>query len=149
MNTKKRILVAPLNWGLGHAARCIPIINALIKNVFEPIIASDGNALTILEKEFPDLKCLELPSYKISYPKKASQFKLKMLKDSPRILQTIKEEKKVTAKIIETHHIVGIISDNRFGVRNKHIPSVFITHQLNVLSGSTSWISSKLNQRFI
>ena len=69
MNYKKRILVAPLNWGLGHATRCIPVINALIKNNFEPIIASDGAPLDLLKKEFLDLICLELPSYKISYSK--------------------------------------------------------------------------------
>ncbi len=149
MNYKKRILVAPLNWGLGHATRCIPIINALIENDFEPILASDGDALAILEKEFPKLTCLELPSYGITYSKKASHFKLKILKDSPSIIKAIKKEKKVTTKIIEDHDIIGIISDNRIGVRNKEIPSVFMTHQLNVLSGSTSWLSSKLHQRML
>ena len=62
---KKRILVAPLNWGLGHATRCIPIINALITNGYEPVIASDGVALTLLKKEFPNLKHLELPAYNV------------------------------------------------------------------------------------
>ncbi len=149
MNSKKRILVAPLNWGLGHATRSIPIINALIENGFEPIIASDGPPLELLKKEFPKLICLELPSYNISYPKKASRFKLKILKDSPIILKAIKKEKKEIEKIIDEYDISGIISDNRFGVKSKKIPSVFITHQLNVLSGNTSWISSKLHQRFI
>jgi hypothetical protein len=48
MNIKteaKTILIAPLNWGLGHATRCIPIIRALLKNNYIPIIASDGIAL--------------------------------------------------------------------------------------------------------
>jgi len=59
---KKRILVAPLNWGLGHATRCIPIIHALIAADFVPVIASDGAALALLRKEFPNLSSLELPS---------------------------------------------------------------------------------------
>ena len=149
MNSKKRILVAPLNWGLGHATRCIPIINALIENDFEPIIASDGASLELLRKEFLNLTCLELPSYKISYPKKANNFKLKMLKDSPIILKAIKKEKQEVEKIISEYGVLGIVSDNRYGVRKYGIPSVFITHQLNVLSGNTSWLSSKLHQRFI
>ena len=74
MISKKRILVAPLNWGLGHATRCIPIIDALISHDFEPIIASDGNALELLKKEFPNLRFLELPSYNITYSKKANGF---------------------------------------------------------------------------
>jgi uncharacterized protein (TIGR00661 family) len=146
---KKRIIVAPLNWGLGHATRCIPIINALIKQNFEPIIASDGDALGLLKKEYPKLKAFELPSYNITYPKKATRFKLKLLKDSPHLLKTIKKEKKTIDALVEEEHISGIISDNRFGVRHKHIPSVFITHQLRVLSGSTTWLSSKLHQNII
>ncbi|GAQ48197.1 glycosyl transferase [Flavobacterium psychrophilum] len=66
----KNILVAPLNWGLGHATRCIPIIRALETEGFSPILASDGVALEILRKEFPQLPSIELPSYHIEYPKK-------------------------------------------------------------------------------
>ncbi|WP_417859888.1 glycosyltransferase [Winogradskyella sediminis] len=149
MNAKKRILVAPLNWGLGHATRCIPIINALLANGFEPIIASDGIALELLKKEFPKLSAFELPSYNITYSKKANGFKIKLIKDSPHLLKTIKREKKVVETFVETEAIDGIISDNRFGVRHKAITSVFITHQLRVLSGNTTWLSSKLHQKII
>lgn len=146
---KKRILVAPLNWGLGHATRCIPIIKALLIHNFEPIIASDGMALELLKKEFPNLKAFELPSYNITYPKNAKNFKIKLLKDAPHFFKTIKREKKVTKTLVETLTISGIISDNRFGVRHKTVNSVFITHQLRVLSGSTTWLSSKLHQNII
>ncbi|MUU78613.1 glycosyltransferase [Winogradskyella sp. HL2-2] len=148
-NTRKRILVAPLNWGLGHATRCIPIINALIEHNFEPVIASDGVALQLLKKEFPNLTAFELPSYNITYSKKAKGFKTKLIKDSPHLLKTIKKEKKAVFKLIVNEGISGIISDNRFGVRHKSIPSVFITHQLRVLSGSTTWFSSKMHQKII
>ena len=149
MNSKKRILVAPLHWGLGHATRCIPIINALIEHGFEPIIASDGVALDLLKKEFPKLICLELPSYNIEYSKKGQSLKLKLFKNIPKILKAIKAEKRVTQTIIKKYKIDGIISDNRFGVYNSKVPSVYITHQLNVLSGNTTWISTKLHQHII
>lgn len=51
--------------------------------------------------------------------------------------------------MIKTEGLSGIISDNRFGVRNRAIPSVFVTHQLRVLSGNTTWLSSKLHQKII
>lgn len=146
---QKKILVAPLNWGLGHATRCIPIINALLTHHFEPILASDGVALELLKKEYPTLKALELPSYNITYSKKASGFKLKLIKDTPHVLKTIAKEKKLTEKIIASENIAGIISDNRFGVRHKDVPSVFITHQIKVLSGNTTRLSSKLHQNII
>ncbi len=146
---KKRILIAPLNWGLGHATRCIPIINALIICGFEPILASDGNALLLLQKEFPNLSSVELPSYNITYAKSGKLFKLKLLKDSPKLINAIKAEKKVLTEIIENNNISGVISDNRLGIYSKNIPSVFITHQLNVLSGNTTWLSTKMHQKFI
>ncbi len=144
----KNILVAPLNWGLGHATRCIPIIKSLEENGFTPILASDGMALEMLRKEFPHLKALELPSYEIKYSKKGSNFKWKMLKNTPSIIEAVLEEKKIVKKWINEYSICGIISDNRLGVFSKKVPSVFITHQLNVLTGNTSWLTSKIH-RFI
>ena len=146
---KPRILVAPLNWGLGHATRCMPIIEALITNHFEPVIASDGLALALLRKEYPELLSFELPSYNITYSKKGKHFKFKLLKQSPKLVRAIKAEKKAIKKIVAAHKICGIISDNRLGVYSKKVPSVFITHQLNVLSGNTTWLSSKINEKFI
>lgn len=146
---KKRILVAPLNWGLGHATRCIPIINELIRQNFEPVIASDGAALRLLKKEFPLLECHVLPEYNISYSKKEVFFKWKLLLQTPKIIAAIKKEKEATRKLVSSQNISGIISDNRWGVRSKKIPSVFISHQLKVLSGSSTFISSKIQQKMI
>lgn len=148
MSTKK-ILVAPLNWGLGHATRCIPIIKALQLEGFEPIVASDGVALTLLQKEFPTLTFLTLPSYEISYAKKGVFFKWKLLFDSPKMLKAIKKERKLVKKWVKEYGLSGIISDNRLGVFSKKIPSVFITHQLNVITGNTTWLSSKIHQYII
>lgn len=145
----KTILIAPLNWGLGHATRCIPIIKALQEYNFTPIIASDGTALELLKKEFPYLKILELPSYHIEYAKNGKNFRWKLLKNLPRMIAAIYQEKKMVKKWIQKYEIEGIISDNRLGVYNSSIPSVFITHQLNVITGSTTWITSKLHQYFI
>ena len=146
---KKNILVAPLNWGLGHATRCIPIIRALIAANFNPIIASDGYALEMLKKEFPALKTLELPSYEIEYAKNGKNFKWKMLFNSPKMISAILKEKKIVRKWVAEYQLSGIISDNRLGVRSKKVPAVFITHQLHVLSGNTSWFTTKVHLKII
>ncbi len=148
-NTSKKILVAPLNWGLGHATRCIPIIKALETHNLTPVIASDGVALDLLRKEFPHIQSIELPSYNIEYPKNGQFFKLKLLANSPKMIDAILEEKKLVKKICKEYTIEGIISDNRLGVRYKKVPSVFITHQLNVMTGNTTWLTSKMHQYII
>ncbi len=146
---KKRILIAPLNWGLGHATRCIPIINALIAEGFEPILASDGGALNLLKAEFPALESHVLPSYNVKYSSSAFFFRSKLLLQIPHILKTISAEKKLTDRLINDMNISGIISDNRWGVRSRDVPSVFITHQVNVLSGFTTIISSSIHRKYI
>ena len=150
MNSAKRnILIAPLNWGLGHATRCIPVINALIENNFNPIIASDGMALQLLKKEFPLLTHLELPPYDIRYPKNGASFKWKLLRSLPQIILASRKENKLVKQWVKTYNLQGIISDNRFGVYHQTVPSVYITHQLKVLSGKTTEISTDLHHYVI
>ncbi len=146
---KKTILVAPLNWGLGHATRCIPIINGLLKNGFNVLLGGDGASLELLKKEFSQLAFIVLPSYSITYPTDGKQFKKQMLLKLPSIYRAAKREQKIIKKLVASKKIDGIISDNRLGVRNKDITSVYITHQINVLSGSTSTISSSMHQKYI
>ena len=67
MIEKKNILVAPLNWGLGHATRCIPIIKKLIANDYNVIIASSGRSLELLMIEFPKSDFIKITDYNIKY----------------------------------------------------------------------------------
>ena len=148
-SNKKTILIAPLNWGLGHATRCIPIIKALLENNYTPIIASDGIALMLLKKEFPNLQALELPSYEIEYAKNGGNLKWKLFTNSLKTIKAIQQEKKIITTWIEKYNLSGIISDNRLGVFCNKVPSIYITHQLNVLSGNTTWLTSKIHQNSI
>ena len=114
---EKKVIVAPLHWGLGHASRCVPIINSLLENNFTPVIASDGEALQFLKQEFPRLESVELPSYKIAYHR---NIKLKILFQLPTILNSVYKEKRIIHDfILKNKEVVGLISDNRFGVRSR------------------------------
>lgn len=148
---KKRILVAPLNWGLGHATRCIPIINDLQKQGVEVIIASDGRSSLLLKKEFPNLVHLDLPSYNINY--QGGNLIFSMAIQLPKIFSAINKEHLELENIISEHKIDAVISDNRYGMWNKKTPSIFITHQLFIhLPKPISFLSpivNYLNHRFI
>lgn len=146
LNLEANVLVGVLNWGLGHATRSISIIKQLQEIGINPIIASDGEALILLQKVFPELKFYTLPSYNITYTKNPFWFGLKMLQQTPHILKTIKEEKRRISKIAEDENITTIISDNRFGVRNESTKNIFITHQLRIISGLGGWLTSKWNK---
>ncbi|MCA0932926.1 glycosyltransferase [Lutimonas saemankumensis] len=145
----KKILVAPLNWGLGHAVRCIPIIRALKNEGFVPILAGDGDSLSYLKQVFPNLKSYELPSTSVNYTSKGNLLKFKLLQQAPLLFKRVLKERKSVREIHSIEHLSGIISDNRFGLRLKGVPSIYITHQLRVLSGSSSRLTTKLHQNII
>jgi len=124
-------LICPLNWGLGHASRDIPIINEFIKNQFEVIIASEKLPLQLLKSEFPDLHYEIFPSIDISYSK-GKFLILKMIISLPRLILCLYKEHKYLKTLINKLNIDIVLSDNRFGLWNKKIYSVFITHQVMV-----------------
>jgi hypothetical protein len=148
VKTKKRILVAPLDWGIGHATRCIPIINALISHNFEVIIAADSRPMHLLITEFPELEAIRLPGYNIKYPTYLPM-SLSMLLQSPKILLGIKKEKIALEEIIKDYNIDGVISDNRFGLSTKKVPCAFITHQLQIQSPYFTAAIQQFNYNYI
>lgn len=143
-----RILIAPLDWGLGHATRCIPIIRYLLERKCEVVIAADGRPLLLLQKEFPLLEFVVMPGYNISYPKNGSMV-LKMASQIPKILSGIKREHQQLKKIVNEKKIDAVISDNRFGLWSSEVPCAFITHQLMIKSPFGENLIHKLNKNYI
>ncbi|WP_456421009.1 glycosyltransferase [Lutibacter sp.] len=105
--------------------------------------------MLLLQKEFPSLKSYALPSYNIKYTNKGKNLRTKLFLNIPSVISAVKKERKTVNLLIEKEGLVGIISDNRFGVVSKKIPSVYITHQLRVLSGLTTFFTSKIHQKII
>ncbi|MDO9549247.1 MAG: glycosyltransferase [Candidatus Marinimicrobia bacterium] len=126
---KTRILVAVLNWGLGHASRSIPIIKAL-KKQNTVVLASTGRSLTLLRDEFPDCEAIDFPDYNVRYSRNSSMFFVYLLVQIPRILARLFIEHYRTEHLVEKHDIDLIFSDNRYGVYSRNAPSYLMTHQL-------------------
>lgn len=127
----KNILICPLNWGLGHATRCVPIIRALSDQGHKVIIAADKGPLAFLIKEFPDKEFIELPGFEPVYSKSNTQV-FKMMASYPKAVRAFKKDHKAVESIVKSHNINVVISDNRFGCWSDDVHSVFITHQLHI-----------------
>jgi UDP:flavonoid glycosyltransferase YjiC (YdhE family) len=125
------VIVAPLHWGLGHATRCIPIIYWLKSICKKVIIASDGPALDVLRKEFPELTYYELPSYHIRY--KYSSIFWNIVFGLPQILIAMYQERNAAERIAKEDHATIILSDNRLGFRSHSCTNIYLTHQVNIL----------------
>ena len=126
-----RVLVAPLNWGLGHATRCVPIIKGLLADGHKVVIAADGYPLRFLRREFPHLEWVEFEGLKVEYSDSESQVGA-MLRQLPSFLRGIWHEHKELKRIVEAYDIDVVVSDNRFGLWCRDAYSVYMTHQLMV-----------------
>ena len=146
------VLVAPLNWGLGHATRCIPLIRELLSKGCKVIVASDGASHALLVEEFPEVTHISSPHTEIRYSKSPRWFGWAMIKLLPRFWLQIKREQRWIRSIVAAYQIEAIISDNRYGMAHPAIPSVLITHQLGIQTGYGKqvdrWIQ-KVLYRFI
>ena len=149
---KLRILVVPLDWGLGHATRCIPIIRQLLRAGCEPILAAEGPQEVILSTEFPGLTILPLSGYRVKYSRSRWTMAWSMIIQSGKILRAIRHERKWLEKVVTENSIDAIISDNRFGLSHTTAPTVFITHQLKIRTPFGGWserVLQKRNYQFI
>ena len=95
-----RILVAPLDWGLGHATRCIPIIQELLALGCDVWLAGEGAQEQLLKAEFPKLSFLELPGYRIRYAKTAQGLIWKMIQQGPKMRRAILYEHQWLKKMV-------------------------------------------------
>ena len=135
-----KILLAPLDWGLGHATRCIPIIKELLINQYEVCVAATGDQKALLKEEFPFLSFVELPGYRIKYDKNRAFTLLKLIASIPKILIRVKEENRWLRQFREKEGVDMVISDNRYGLWHTDLYCILITHQLNIQSGMGDWV---------
>ncbi|MGZ8523126.1 MAG: glycosyltransferase [Chitinophagaceae bacterium] len=148
----RNVLVAPLDWGLGHATRCIPVIYELLKQDYNVWLAGEGAQETLLKQEFPKLPFLPLRGYRVKYGGSPAGLLWSVFFQLPRIFKTIRDENNWLKKTVEKYRFDIIISDNRFGLYHSSVPSIFITHQLRIKTSFGKWSEfflQRLNYRFI
>lgn len=143
----KTIFISALDWGLGHATRCVPLIKQLMADNVVVLGVTKSTSL-IFDEEFPELQKVEVIPYDIKYSK-ALPVSVKLVVDAPRIFNVIKQERKQLEQIIKDCKIDVVISDNRFGMSSKNVESIYITHQLNIQAGLFSGIATKIHHYFI
>ena len=153
MSNKQRILVVPLDWGLGHATRCIPIIRRLLDEGHTVLLAGNGRSKELLKRTFPQLQFVpDPPDYAVTYPKSGS-FAWHLLKQVPKILDSIRKEGEWVREICTEYKIDKVISDNRYGLSAAQCATVIITHQTSprvpwFLKLNSDYFFRKWNERF-
>ncbi|MFM2206530.1 MAG: hypothetical protein RL213_505 [Bacteroidota bacterium] len=124
-----RILVAPLDWGLGHAARCIPLIRRWKDQGHRVTLAASGSTAALLRLHFPDLEMLHLRGYGIRYSR-IFPASTAILFQLPRFFLSIGREHRWLKKLLRNRRFDAVVSDNRYGLWSGKCQSIILTHQL-------------------
>jgi uncharacterized protein (TIGR00661 family) len=153
--SKPVILIAPLDWGLGHATRCIPIIHRLLAHNCTVLIAAEGKIRSLLADEFPNIIFLPLQGYNIHYSRKKWMLPIVLLTQIPKIMAAVKKENRWLQQVVNENKIDAVISDNRYGLYQDSVPSIILTHQLRIQSGKgqrwddlLQWLHYRFINRF-
>ena len=143
----KTILVAPLDWGLGHSSRCVPLIKQLsLRNTV--ILGVTTATSEFLNSYFPELEKTDLPAYKITYNKNTPQW-LTILAQLPRIAKVIRDEHRVTLSLVQQKGINIIVSDNRYGVYDSSVTSILLCHQVDLQLPLFSRLVNRMHRRLM
>ncbi|HLN55023.1 MAG TPA: glycosyltransferase [Bacteroidales bacterium] len=131
MEPAKNILICPLEWGLGHAARMIPLATRLMNRNCRVFIGAGEKHIALIRAELPGLTFIRFPGFSPSYSKYLPQYFAMLLK-SPVLLFHIIREHRLLNRILKENKIDIVISDNRFGLWNSNVTCVYVTHILRI-----------------
>lgn len=148
LTKSKTILVCPLDWGLGHATRMVPIIDLLLKKGASVIIGADNRPLAYLRLRFPGCEFVKFPGYQPKYPETGSMA-LAMLKAFPEMRKEAKIANRLLQELIVERNIDVVISDNRYELSTPKAYSVFVTHQLSIKTPGVATLAKPVIQQTI
>lgn len=135
-------MIAPLDWGIGHAARCVPVVRAFLDENAQVLIAACGGGEKLLRENFPELVFLPTQSYDISYSAGGNMAGV-MILQVPKIISRIWKEHIWIKNIVKQYKIDVVVSDNRYGLFCTDAKTIFLTHQLQI-KAPFRWIESTL-----
>ncbi len=141
----QRVLIAPLHWGLGHATRCVPLIERELQAGHEVIVSANGAPRAFLEPRFPGLRFVDIPFMTITYPADGNMVRHFFWR-GPKLLKSIWNEHRWLQRWVRKEKIDRVISDSRFGLWTRHCHCVFVTHQLEIRSPQFQGLINRLNR---
>lgn len=132
---QRRILVCPLDWGMGHTTRCVPLIRHIRESGHTAVFAGNYWQRDYITETFGNIETIDREGYEVYYSKHRYGFMFSLFSQLPRLLKTIKEEHTWIQQVVDNHNIDGIISDNRYGLYHTSTPTIFMTHQVLAQTG--------------
>ena len=143
-----KVLFAVCSWGLGHATRDLPFIRRILQSGYQITLVGSGRSLQLLKDELGNqCKYLDIPDYSSAYSKKNFSV-TKLVGYFPLYVNEITQEHLKIKELVEQEGYDRIISDNRFGVYARDVPSYFLSHQLRFISPGRVKLFERITEGF-
>ena len=144
----KRILISPLNWGWGHVARCVPLIHQLKEQGNVLFVACSSEQRGIFEEYLEEVRYIDHAGYPFKFRGKGA-FALDMYRSRKALKKRLFEEVKQVEQYVRDHSIDLVLSDHRYGFHSSVVPSIFITHQINLPLPRWLFVIQNMHERFM
>lgn len=127
----KRILISPLNWGMGHVSRCIGLIDQLLSQENKIVIACSGVQKKVFLEYFPNVEYINHEGYPFKFGGKG-HFSWDIISRFSLLSKRLRAERREVKRYVNEFNIDLVLADHRYGFRARNIKSIFITHQFNL-----------------
>jgi predicted glycosyltransferase len=144
----KKILLSSLNWGMGHLARCIGLINELLERKNKITFAGNTQQINVIHTYFPDIRCIKMEGYPFDFDENKS-FAKSIWKKKWALFQFVNTEQKFVNNLLKHEQFDLLISDHRYGFRSSKCISIFITHQYNLPLNGFQFLFSIIHRYWI
>jgi hypothetical protein len=129
----RRVLYGVYHWGLGHATRSLGLIRALLaRGDAVTIVIAPGAGMRLLQSELGDacefFPFADTPAPFSRYP---ALFYLRMTAAMPRVLAGFRREHRLAERLVAERHFDCVVSDSRFGLWSRAVPSHCILHSVH------------------
>lgn len=152
MFKNQRILICPLNWGIGHTTRMVAYAKQLEKNGNTIIVAGDDDVLDIFKEELSHVERVLLKDVHVRYSKSNKTVR-KLVLHSPVFMCSLFMQHLALNRLLKKLQVDVVISDNRPSLWSRKVKSYYVTHQPNLkLSDGWHWaenIASGLHRWYI
>ena len=130
-----KVIYGICSWGLGHATRSLPVMRKLIDENNDLTIISNGRSLDLLRSELGEnIEYIDIPDYPMLLSENSRQFMAKSMIYWPLFIRKMQSGLSQLTKMLKTRKCDLIISDGRYDIYSKKIPSFFISHQMRIMN---------------
>ncbi|MCS6916751.1 MAG: glycosyltransferase [Chitinophagales bacterium] len=151
----KKVLIVPLNWGLGHATRMTAVARMLEELGASVTVAASGSARRVMEKELPRLRYVSFSDFEMKYYRGLPAV-VSVLGQLMGWFRALHRDRRYFLQLLEKESFDLVISDNHFGCHTTKCPSIIVTHQLRILlpwylmpfRPLVVWINQRMINRF-